>query len=77
MNTLFQIKDPNSGPLDLRFFKYNASSAKSAAFINLRENCGRHKLPPGTYCIIPSTFEPNQEGEFLLRLFTEKKVEAG
>ncbi len=68
----FQLKDSSAGPLDLKFFKYNASVAKSPSFINLREICGRHKLPPGTYCIIPSTFEPNQEGDFLIRMFSEK-----
>ncbi|VEN47957.1 unnamed protein product [Callosobruchus maculatus] len=59
-------------PLDLNFFKYNASVARSPSFINLREVTCRFKLPPGTYCIVPSTFDPNEEGEFLLRVFTEK-----
>ncbi|KAL4237591.1 hypothetical protein ACF0H5_002305 [Mactra antiquata] len=72
---IYKMKEDGSygsGPLDTRFFKYNASVAKSPSFINMREVCGRHKLSPGTYVIIPSTFEPNQSGEFLLRIFTEK-----
>jgi hypothetical protein len=74
---LSQLKDPNCGPLDLNFFKFNASVAKSPAFINMREVCGRHKLAPGTYCVVPSTFGPNEEGDFLIRLFTEKPATAG
>ncbi|XP_033192275.2 calpain A isoform X5 [Bombus vancouverensis nearcticus] len=60
-------------PLDINFFKYNASVARSPAFINLREVTCRFKLPPGAYCIVPSTFDPNEEGEFLLRIFSENK----
>ncbi|XP_034171889.2 calpain A isoform X5 [Osmia lignaria lignaria] len=60
-------------PLDVNFFKYNASVARSPAFINLREVTCRFKLPPGVYCIVPSTFDPNEEGEFLLRIFSENK----
>ncbi|XP_076099976.1 calpain-9-like isoform X1 [Mytilus galloprovincialis] len=69
---IYKLKDPDCGPLDVDFFKYNASVAKSPSFINLREVCGRHMLQPGTYCIIPSTFEPHNKGEYLLRIFTEK-----
>ncbi|XP_076675847.1 calpain A isoform X1 [Andrena cerasifolii] len=60
-------------PIDVNFFKYNASVARSPAFINLREVTCRFKLPPGAYCIVPSTFDPNEEGEFLLRIFSENK----
>ncbi|KAK1117956.1 hypothetical protein K0M31_015621 [Melipona bicolor] len=59
-------------PLDVNFFKYNASVGRSL-FINLREVTCRFKLPPGVYCIVPSTFDPNEEGEFLLRIFSENK----
>ena len=33
----------------------------------------RHRFPPGRYVIVPCTFNPNEEGEFLLRLYTDKK----
>ncbi|XP_046974602.1 calpain-A-like isoform X2 [Vanessa cardui] len=59
-------------PLDINFFKYNASVGRSQAFINLREVSARFKLEPGSYVIVPSTFEPSEEGEFLLRVFSEK-----
>ncbi|CAH0545793.1 unnamed protein product [Brassicogethes aeneus] len=62
-------------PLDMNFFKYNASVARSPSFINLREVSCRFKLPRGTYCIVPSTFDPNEEGEFLLRVFSENKTD--
>ena len=58
-------------PLPTEFFRYNASAARSPTFINLREVSCRFKLPPGTYCIIPSTFEPGEEAEFILRVFSE------
>ncbi|XP_014489405.1 PREDICTED: calpain-A-like isoform X3 [Dinoponera quadriceps] len=68
-----EYPDRQPKPLDINFFKYNASVARSPAFINLREVTCRFKLPPGVYCIVPSTFDPNEEGEFLLRIFSENK----
>ncbi|XP_070491608.1 calpain-A isoform X2 [Chironomus tepperi] len=66
-------RDLAQKPLKMNFFKYNASVARSPAFINLREVSCRFKLPPGNYLIVPSTFEPNEEGEFLIRVFSESK----
>ncbi|XP_021708593.1 calpain-A isoform X9 [Aedes aegypti] len=66
-------RDLAQKPLKMNFFKYNASVARSPAFINLREVSCRFKLPPGEYLIVPSTFEPNEEGEFLIRVFSECK----
>ncbi|KAM8726086.1 calpain-3b isoform 1-T1 [Acanthopagrus schlegelii] len=55
------------------FFLYTASKAKCKTYINLREVTERFRLPPGEYVIIPTTFEPHQEGEFILRVFSEKQ----
>ncbi|KAM6991926.1 calpain-3b [Tautogolabrus adspersus] len=55
------------------FFLYTASKAKCKTYINLREVTERIRLPPGEYVIIPTTFEAHQEGEFILRVFSEKQ----
>ncbi|CAH1722868.1 unnamed protein product [Chironomus riparius] len=70
-------RDLAQKPLKMNFFKYNASVARSPAFINLREVSCRFKLSPGNYLIVPSTFEPNEEGEFLIRVFSEGKSTFG
>uniref|UniRef100_A0A8C4UGF0 Calpain-3 n=1 Tax=Falco tinnunculus TaxID=100819 RepID=A0A8C4UGF0_FALTI len=58
------------------FFLYNASKARSKTYINMREISERFRLPPNEYVIIPSTYEPHQEGEFILRVFSEKRTVA-
>ncbi|XP_055380828.1 calpain-A-like [Condylostylus longicornis] len=68
-----QSRDLLIKPQPLSFFKYRASVARSQYFINTREVSGRFKLPPGHYLIVPSTFDPNEEGEFLIRVFSEHK----
>jgi len=69
---VYNLRSDPEGRLDTDFFRYNASCARSKAFINLRETSARFRLPPGNYVIIPSTFKPDLEGEFLLRVFSEK-----
>uniref|UniRef100_A0A8C5A724 Calpain 1 n=1 Tax=Gadus morhua TaxID=8049 RepID=A0A8C5A724_GADMO len=56
------------------YFLTHSSSARSELFINLREVSSRFSLPPGEYIIVPSTFEPQKEGDFVLRVFSEKQL---
>ncbi|KAK2531486.1 hypothetical protein Q9233_005738 [Columba guinea] len=62
------------GHLGKDFFRYHPSKARSKTYINLREVSNRFKLPPGDYILIPTTFEPHQEADFCLRIFSEKKA---
>ncbi|XP_067007656.2 calpain-B [Anabrus simplex] len=71
----YHLEDPDKlpKPLGKQFFKYNKTAGRSPSFVNLREVNSRFKFPPGVYCIVPSTFEPDEEGEFILRVFSENK----
>ncbi|XP_026113725.1 calpain-2 catalytic subunit-like [Carassius auratus] len=61
--------------LDKNYFLSHAQKARSETFINLREVSTRFKLPPGEYLIVPSTFEPHKNGDFCVRVFSEKQSE--
>ncbi|KAH9519603.1 hypothetical protein Btru_003121 [Bulinus truncatus] len=42
-----------------------------------REVTKRFTLKPGTYVIIPCTYNPDEEAEFILRVFTEAEADSG
>ncbi|XP_075396700.1 calpain-8 [Tenrec ecaudatus] len=77
---IYQVPKELEGHTDAHlgrdFFLGLQPSARSSTYVNLREACGRARLPPGEYLVVPSTFEPFKDGEFCLRVFTEKKAAA-
>uniref|UniRef100_A0A7N6APC6 Calpain 9 n=1 Tax=Anabas testudineus TaxID=64144 RepID=A0A7N6APC6_ANATE len=56
------------------FFRYHPSKARSRTYINMREVSERFTLPPGKYLLVPTTFQPHQEADFLV-LFTSGFME--
>jgi hypothetical protein len=71
--TLIHVQAPAEGvDLTKNYVDYNRSAGSSGSFTNAREVHARFDLDPGTYVIIPCAFKPGEEGEFLLRIFTEK-----
>uniref|UniRef100_A0A672NDC9 Calpain-3 n=1 Tax=Sinocyclocheilus grahami TaxID=75366 RepID=A0A672NDC9_SINGR len=56
----------NKQHMQKEFFMSSTFKARSRAYINLREVTQRFRLSPGEYVIVPSTYEPHQEGEFIL-----------
>uniref|UniRef100_A0A4W6G9J5 Calpain 9 n=1 Tax=Lates calcarifer TaxID=8187 RepID=A0A4W6G9J5_LATCA len=56
------------------FFRYHASKARSRTYINMREVSERFTLPPGKYLLVPTTFQPHHEADFLIRIFSEKRA---
>lgn len=61
--------------LPARYFKYHPDCGKSGVYINFREVSGRFELNPGHYVIIPSSFKPDDQSAFMIRVFGEKKFE--
>ncbi|XP_029426985.1 calpain-1 catalytic subunit-like [Rhinatrema bivittatum] len=70
----FQAK---SSRLNRSFFMQNGPVAETGLPCNNRAVAKRLTLPPGDYVIVPSTHQPNLEGEFFLRIFAKNKNKSG
>ena len=70
---VYQTAGYESKQLDTLFFM-TQEPVVVAEYYESREACGLYKLPTGEYCIIPYTWEP-ADGEFLLRIYSEKPLQ--
>ena len=67
-------KEIETGDYSADYFKSTEAIGTSGSYINYREVFGRFSLTKGSYIIIPATFLPNTEAEFLLRIFSQEKI---
>ncbi|XP_063775494.1 calpain-8-like [Pseudophryne corroboree] len=67
---------PISSQMGKNFFMNNNTVACTEAYRNHREVSDHFRLPVGKYLIVPTTYKPDVESDFFLRVFTEKKSTA-
>ncbi|CAM4746328.1 unnamed protein product [Rotaria magnacalcarata] len=72
---LYRIKDSidiSQITQDYKFYPKDLErQGDTGPYINKREVTGRFRLKPGNYILIPSTYQQDREGQFLIRVFTE------
>ena len=60
--------------LKKKYFLHHNSCGRTHGFVRNRETAQTFSLPPGEYVVVPSTYKPNEEGEFFIRLLTESSA---
>ncbi|KAK6627295.1 hypothetical protein RUM44_009772 [Polyplax serrata] len=71
--TAYSLPKNNTEIIGKQFFKKNKSLANSQ-YTNSRQVSHRCQLEQGGYLILPTTFEPGQESNFTLRVFSSKPL---
>ncbi|XP_052008684.1 calpain-1 catalytic subunit-like isoform X2 [Xyrauchen texanus] len=59
------------GSLDQQFFSKNRAVSRSGKYRCIRSVWRKVHLEPGSYVIMASTYRPNLQGEFFLRIYTK------
>uniref|UniRef100_A0A671RP42 Calpain 12 n=1 Tax=Sinocyclocheilus anshuiensis TaxID=1608454 RepID=A0A671RP42_9TELE len=70
---IYKLQD-EPGSLDQQFFSNNRPVARSGKYRSIRCVWRKVYLEPGSYVIVASTYRPNQQGEFFLRMVMSKPV---
>ncbi|CAF0773042.1 unnamed protein product [Rotaria sordida] len=72
---LYRIKDSidvSQITQDYKFYPKDLErQGDTGPYITKREVTGRFRVKPGNYILIPSTYEQDREGQFLIRIFSE------
>ncbi|KAF1470099.1 Calpain-14, partial [Pygoscelis antarcticus] len=71
--SFFKYQESNR-KLPPAFFTQHQPVNKHQVFLDEREVTHDFHLEPGVYVIVPSTLEPQQESEFILRVFSRKHL---
>lgn len=66
-----QIEDDREQPVSSPF-----PEVGRVVFVNRRDVFGEFNLDEGRYVVIPSTFNPGLEKPFLMRIYTDKRIDA-
>ncbi|XP_066282221.1 calpain-9-like [Branchiostoma lanceolatum] len=72
----FAVYNPKGArlPLGPDFFSSHASVARSAEYGSLRQVARRVRLPAAEYIVVPSTYDPHEDGLFTLRVCSGSNV---
>ncbi|GAB6027583.1 Calpain-like cysteine peptidase [Chamberlinius hualienensis] len=68
---IYQVPNELNGRLNPQHFMFYPELTNSGSHTNYREVTLRMSLPPGSYVIIPSTYEQNMPRPFLLRIYCD------
>ncbi|NXJ67393.1 CAN14 protein, partial [Rostratula benghalensis] len=71
---LYKQYQESNRKLPPSFFTQHQPVNKHQVFLHEREVTHDFHLEPGVYVIVPSTLEPQQESEFILRVFSRKHL---
>lgn len=71
--TAYTLPKNNTETINRQFFKKNKSLVNSQ-YTNSRQVSHRCLLEQGGYLFIPTTFEPGQETNFTLRVYSSKSL---